>query len=131
MVERVGIIGVGLLASYLVEGLRKAAPDLEILLSRYMGEETDRLVSEFGALPVEDNQGVAAGAELILVTTRPGDLIGACEAVAFQPYHTVVSTAVGVPLASLQLAVEPATASGGVPHRELRSRRVTWTRPPR
>ena len=33
MIERIGIIGVGHLAGYLVEGLRRASSDIEIVLS--------------------------------------------------------------------------------------------------
>ena len=49
MVESVGIIGVGHLATYLVEGLRKASPDLEILLSRYKGDFSETLAERFAA----------------------------------------------------------------------------------
>jgi pyrroline-5-carboxylate reductase len=107
--NRVGIIGVGHLAGYLVEGLKRASPGLDILLSQYLGEQTARLVSQFGALPAEDNQAVADGADLVLVTTRPGDIVGACEAVSFHTNHTVVSTAAGISLEELRPAVSPAT----------------------
>lgn len=115
MIERVGIIGVGHLAAYLVEGLRRASPNLEILLSSYMGERTARLVSEFGATAVADNQAVADATDLILVTTRPDDAVAACQDVSFQPHQTVVSTAVGVPVESLEPAVSPAHVVRAMP----------------
>jgi len=96
VIERVGIIGVGHLASCMVEGLRRASPDLEIFLSKHLSDKTELLASEFGATAVTDNQTVADEADLILVSTRPGDIFAACQAVSFRPGQTVVSTAIGV-----------------------------------
>jgi pyrroline-5-carboxylate reductase len=113
--DRVGIIGVGHLASYIVEGLRSARPNLEILLSRYRGDFTESLAGRFGATAVADNQAVVDGADLVLVTTRPGDIIAACRSVSFRPNQTVVSTAAGVTLESLKPAVSPATIARAMP----------------
>jgi pyrroline-5-carboxylate reductase len=115
LVERVGIIGVGHLASYLVEGLRRAAPDLEIILSRHLGTHTETLEAEFGATPGDDNQAVADAAEVVVVSTRPADLLGALRSVVFQTHHVVISTAVGVPLASVLEAVGPGLAIRALP----------------
>jgi len=115
MVERIGIIGVGHLASYLVEGLRKTAPEVSIVLSRHLGTHTERLVAEWGATPAGDNQAVADAASLVLVATRPPDLLPACREVSFRGSHTVISTAVGVPLAEVQDAVWPARAVRAMP----------------
>jgi pyrroline-5-carboxylate reductase len=115
LIESVGIIGVGHLASYLVEGLRRANPELRILLSRHLGEKTEALEKEFGAIGVDDNRAVADGTDLVLVTTRPGDAVAACRAASFRPDHVVISTAVGVALESLGPAVEPATAVRAMP----------------
>jgi pyrroline-5-carboxylate reductase len=115
IMTEVGIIGVGHLAGYLVEGLKRANPSLDILLSQYLGEQTERLVSQFGATPAADNQSVADGADLVLVTTRPGDIVDACRAVSFRSDHTVVSTAAGVSLEMLIPAVSPATVVRAMP----------------
>lgn len=115
MVESVGIIGVGHLATYLVEGLTRANPNAEVLLSRYKGDFTDTLAERFGATAVQDNQAVADGTDLVLVTTRPSDIFAACESVFFRPGQNVVSTAAGVTLAALQPAVSPATAVRAMP----------------
>jgi len=115
MIEPVGIIGVGHLASYLVEGLKRAVPEAEIFLSRYLGEETEQLVDEYGAIGVADNQAVADAAGLVLVTTRPGDVLDACGGVDFGPDHLVVSTAVGVSVDALIPAVAPAPVVRAMP----------------
>ena len=115
MIDSVGIIGVGHLATYLVEGLKRAEPSLEILLSRYMGDFTETLAERFGATAVPDNRAVADGTDLVLVSTRPGDIVAACESVSFRPGQTVVSVAAGVTVAALQSAVSPATIVSAMP----------------
>jgi pyrroline-5-carboxylate reductase len=115
VVERVGIIGVGHLAGYLVEGLRSAEPGLQIFLSPRNAEQSARLAARFGATVATDNQAVADVADLILITTRPADVVPACENIPFRPGQTLVTTAVGVPLAALQAAVDPATAVRAMP----------------
>ncbi len=115
MIESVGIIGVGNLASYLVEGFRRADPGLRIVLSRYLGEKTEELVERFGAVAVEENQEVVDSTEVVLVTTRPGDTLDACRGVPFRPDQLVISTAVGISVESLEAAVAPATAVRAMP----------------
>ena len=112
---RVGIIGVGHLAGYLVEGLRRASPDIEIILSPRNVERSTKLAARFGASVAADNQAVVDAADVILVTTRPGDAVGACEAIAFRPDQTVISAAAGLPLQSLEPAIAPATAVRAMP----------------
>ena len=112
---RVGLIGVGHLAGYLVEGLRRASPDIEIILSPRNVERSAKLAARFGATVAADNQAVADAADLILLTTRPGDAVAACVDVAFRPGQTVVSAAAGLPLEALRPAVAPATLVRAMP----------------
>ena len=115
MIERVGIIGVGHLASYLVEGVRRASRDIEIVLSPRNTERAASLAARFGAVVATDNQAVAGASDLILLTTRPGDAVAACEGVAFRPGQTVVSVAAGLPLGTLKPAAAPATVIRAMP----------------
>ena len=112
---RVGIIGVGHLASYLVEGLRRAGQDVEIILSPRNAERSASLAARFGAVVATDNQAVADAADLIILATRPGDMVAASKAVAFQPGQTVVSVAATLPLEALRPVVAPATAIRAMP----------------
>lgn len=115
MIDRVGIIGVGHLAGYLVEGLRGASPELEIVLSPRNAERSAKLAAQFGATVADDNQGVADMADTLILSTRPGDAVGACEGVAFRPAHTIVSVAAGLELAALKPATAPATVVRAMP----------------
>jgi pyrroline-5-carboxylate reductase len=112
---RVGIIGVGHLAGYLVEGLRRASPDVKIVLSPRTVERSAELAARFEARVATNNQAVVDAADVILVTTRPGDTLGACEAITFRPDQTVISAAAGLSLESLEPAVAPALAVRAMP----------------
>jgi pyrroline-5-carboxylate reductase len=115
MIERVGIIGVGHLAGYLIEGLRRASQDIEIILSPRNAERAARLAARFGVAVATDNQAVADAADLILLTTRPGDAVAAVEGIAFRSVQTVVSVAASLPLTNLKPAVAPATVVRAMP----------------
>jgi len=112
---RVGIIGVGHLAGYLVEGLRRASPDIKIVLSPRNVERSARLAAQFGARVATNNQAVVDAADVILLTTRPGDALGACKEVSFRPDQTVISAAAGLPLDSLKPVAAPAAAVRAMP----------------
>jgi pyrroline-5-carboxylate reductase len=115
MIDRVGIIGVGHLAGYLVEGLRGASPDLEIILSPRNAERSAQLAARFGATVASDNQAVADAADILILSTRPGDAVGACKRITFRPAHTIISVAAGLPLATLEPATAPASVVRAMP----------------
>jgi pyrroline-5-carboxylate reductase len=113
VIERVGIIGVGHLAGYLVEGLRRASP--EIILSPRNLERSATLAARLGATVAADNQAVADAADLVLLTTRPADAVEAVEGITWRPGQTLISTAGALPLDLLRPAAAPATAVRAMP----------------
>ena len=115
MIPCVGIIGVGHLAGYLVEGLHRASQVTEIVLSPRNAERAARLADRFGCTVAKSNQAVADAADLILVTTRPDDIESVCQELFYQAEQTVVSVAVGLPLSEFQPAVAPAAAVRALP----------------
>lgn len=115
MIDRVGIVGVGHLAGYLVEGLRRASRDVEIVLSPRNLERSAALADRFGATVAADNQAVADAADLILLTTRPGDAVSAARDIRWRSGQTVVSAAAPLPLEALRPTVAPATVVRAMP----------------
>ena len=115
MIGRLGIIGVGHLAGYLVEGVTRAAPGMQIVLSPRNLERSAHLAKRPQVTVAADNQGVVDSAVLILLATRPGDALAACQPLAFGRGQMLVSVAVGVPLAALEPAVAPAEAVRALP----------------
>jgi pyrroline-5-carboxylate reductase len=115
MSERVGIIGVGHLAGYLVEGLRRARPDLEIVLSPRNAVRAAELASQFGARVARSNQEVAESTEVILLTTRPAEAVAAMGELALRPGQLIISAAATVRLRELQPAAAPGTVVRALP----------------
>jgi len=115
MIKRVGIIGIGHLASYLVEGLRKASKDIEIILSPRNVEKSASLATQFGATVAKNNQAVVNVSDIIVLTTRPEDTRVVSEKINFQPDHTVISVAVGLSLETLKPLTTPATVVRAMP----------------
>jgi pyrroline-5-carboxylate reductase len=115
MIEKIGILGVGHLAGYLVEGLRRASPDIEVVLSPRNASRSADLAARFGATVAEDNQAVAEAADLMLLTTRPGDALAAARGITFRHGQTVVSTVANLPLEDLAPAVVPAAIVRAMP----------------
>ena len=115
MIERVGIVGVGHLATYLVEGLRRASPKLEIILSPRNVKRSAHLSARFGARVAIDNQAVVDTAPVIILSTRPGDAIDACEDLSFRSGQTVISVVAGLSLRALEPIIAPAMAVRAMP----------------
>jgi pyrroline-5-carboxylate reductase len=114
-VDSVGIIGVGHLAGYLVEGLRRTDPDLGIVLSPRNAERSAGLAARFGAVVAADNQAVVDAVPLVILSTRPGDAVAACRSVAFRSGQTLISVAATLPLAALEPVVAPAAVVRAMP----------------
>ena len=115
MIERLGLVGVGHLAGYLVEGLARMCPELEVVLSPRNADRSAQLAARFGARVVTHNQEVCDAAEVVLVTTRPGDVEEACRGLSFRAGQTVISTAAGVGVGTLSTVVRPASAVRAMP----------------
>jgi pyrroline-5-carboxylate reductase len=111
----VGIIGVGHLAGYLVEGIVRASPSTELVLSPRNRMTSGRLAERYGATVAASNQAVVDAADLVVVATRPGDAFSACQRVVFRPGQTVISVAAGLSLRELAPAVAPARLARALP----------------
>jgi len=111
----IGIIGVGHLASYLVEGLHRASPATEIILSPRNLKTSALLAGWYGATVAANNQTVVDTADLVILATRPGDACDACHALAFRPGQTIVSVAAGLTLQDLVPSIAPAKVVRALP----------------
>lgn len=109
MSDTIGILGVGHLAGYLVEGLHSCRADVKIILSPRNMNQAARLVEKYGAIQAESNQAVVQKADLLLLTTRPGDALSALAEVSMHPEQVVVSAVAGIELASLAAVAAPAS----------------------
>ncbi len=110
MVGRVGIIGAGHLAGYLLEGFHRAAPGLRILVSDCEFPQAERQAQRWGVRAVADNQELVDGSDLVILAVRPQDALPALRGLRFTREQTLASAAAGVTLAQLAPAADPARA---------------------
>lgn len=115
MSETVGIIGVGHLARYLVAGFARAEAPPAIVLSPRNAETSRMLAERFGAAVAASNAEVVERADVVLLSTRPPDLLDAAAGLPWRDGQTAVSLAAGVALSGLARAVAPATAVRALP----------------
>lgn len=105
-----GIIGTGGLATFVVEGLRRAGDRRRILLSPRGAATAAALVAGFGCTVAGSNADVAAGAGILLLATPPGEGTAPLAGLPFRPDHLVLSAVMGLSLPVLAAAVAPAAA---------------------
>lgn len=96
-----GIIGVGGLAGFVVEGLRRAGDTRPIILSPRNPQKAEDLARRFNCAVAADNQGVVDAADIVIVATRPPDTLAAIEGLRWTSRHLLINVAAGVTLASI------------------------------
>ncbi|OYU41153.1 MAG: hypothetical protein CFE33_03585 [Pseudorhodobacter sp. PARRP1] len=103
---KIGILGVGHLAQYLVQG----AHGVEFVLSPGSGGKAERLAARFGCVVARSNQAVVDQCALVLVclpaATGPSVLAG----LQFRDGQSVCSAMAGAAWGALAAAVAPARA---------------------
>src|SRR6185503_8105860 len=80
-----GIIGVGGLAGFVVEGLRRAGDKRAILVSPRGAATGAALAARFGARVMADNQSVIETAGIVLVATPPAETLACLRALRWRP----------------------------------------------
>jgi pyrroline-5-carboxylate reductase len=70
-IETLGIIGVGGLAEYCIEGFRRSGDQRDILLSPRNAERAADLAKRFGCRIMPSNQAVVDAADAVMVATPP------------------------------------------------------------
>ena len=111
----IGIIGVGHLAGYMVDGLMKSDNPPTIILSPRGADNAARLSTQYGLEIADSNQSVVEKSDAVLLATKPGDLLDTITGLPWRKGQTAISVAAGVALSGLQTAVSPATAVRTLP----------------
>lgn len=110
-----GIVGVGGLAEFVVEGLRRDGSDLPILLSPRGAARAADLFKRFGCRIAPDNQSVVDQSDLVMVATAPLDVVGCVSALRWRAGQPLLCVAINVPLASLAKAAPAARVLRAMP----------------
>lgn len=115
MTDTVGIIGVGHIARYLVDGLMRSADPPAIVLSPRGRQQSASLGERFALAVAADNREVVERCNLVILATRPKQAIEAATGLPWRPRQVLVSVAAGVPLNALLRVAAPATCVRAMP----------------
>ena len=110
-----GIIGVGGLAGFVVEGLRRAGDEREILLSPRGAAQAAHLAKRFGCRVAADNQAVVDGAALVIIATPPAAVLSCLSALSWRAGQAMICVAIDVTRATLAKAAPGALVLRAMP----------------
>jgi len=109
---KLGFIGIGKIASAIVEGLSTSeAKGIEIFLSPRNEETSVYLAGKYSLVRrLASNQEVLDSSDIVVIALRPAVVVDELKTLAFQPRHTVVSLVPQLKYADLSAVVQPAGA---------------------
>jgi pyrroline-5-carboxylate reductase len=107
---RLGFVGVGTIASAMVDGLRAAGVEAPVLLSSRNAETASALAARHPDVRVaERNQAVLDGSDLVVLAVRPQIAEDVLRDLRFRSDHHILSLVATVSLDQLRAMMAPAT----------------------
>lgn len=111
--KTIGIIGVGFLGECLAEGL--ASSGHKPILSPRSEVRTTRLSEKFDLKVTSCNSEVREQADIVILATRPADIVETAKSLSWRADQYVISVAAGIGLSLIEPAVSPAKAFRAMP----------------
>lgn len=115
MTGSLGIVGVGRLAEFVIEGFRRAGDRRPILLSPRGAARAADLADRFDCRVMASNQAVVDAAEAIIVATPPKAIIDCVRALRWRSGQLLICVGIDVTVAGLQTAAPGATVVRAMP----------------
>ncbi len=119
MTYKIGFLGVGHLAGYMVRGLLRPTDTFDkrpkIILSPRGAAQAIALSDEFNLEIAKSNEALVEQCDVIILATRPPDLIDAISGLPWREEQIALSVAAGVALDGISRAVSPAQAIRSLP----------------
>ncbi len=112
---RIGIIGVGHLGSALARGYVATEIRCDVILSPRGSSQSIALYEEHGLEIAPDNAEVVRNADVVIIATRPNDVVATIRMLPWRVGQTVICVAAGVSLGALRGAVVPAEPVRAMP----------------
>ena len=100
-----GFIGVGELARYTIEGLRRGGHSAPIVLSPRNREHAAWLAANRDCEVAADNQAVADASDIVVLATRPAHCLDALSGLELDARQVLLSVVAGVTIAELRGAL--------------------------
>lgn len=104
---KIGLLGVGHLAAYLVQGAQKGGH--QFLLSPRGAAKAADLAARYGCEVAPSNQAVVEASDHVLVCLPAAEGLPILRGLTFRPGQSICSAMAGASLEDLQAAVAPAT----------------------
>lgn len=115
MTGSLGIVGVGGLAEFVIEGYRHAGDRREILLSPRGAARAADLARRFGCRVMPSNQAVLDAADAVMIATPPKEVIACVKALNWCRGQLLVCVAIDVTLDALKAAAPQAEIVRAMP----------------
>lgn len=112
---KIGIIGIGHLGAALAEGYARTGMAGDLIVSPRGRECATLLRSTYGIAVADDNADVVRAAEVVIVATRPEDVIETVRMLPWRQGQTLISAAAGITAGALRGAAAPADAARAMP----------------
>ncbi|WP_291869970.1 NAD(P)-binding domain-containing protein [Maribacter sp.] len=107
----IGIIGIGHLAQYLINGFRNRSSEIILKLYNRTYEKAAALKgSDANIHIVKSNQEAISNSDIVIIATRPKDVKVALSNTYFEKHQVLVCVAAGVTLVELNSLIKPAKA---------------------
>jgi pyrroline-5-carboxylate reductase len=103
---RIGVLGVGSLAEYLIRGAQGSG--YSFLVSPRSADRAERLAAAYGCVVADSNQAVVDACNLVLVCLPAGDGLAILQGLSFRAEQSVCSAMAGANIGALRTAVAPA-----------------------
>ena len=110
MIRKIGFIGAGHIARYILKGFGRVRENWEFILADPDLEKVTTLSREIGCAATTQNQEAVDRSELVILAVRPYDLNKALEGLCLAPGQLVASVVAGVSSSTLGSLVSPAQA---------------------
>lgn len=107
---KIGFIGAGHLAGYMIEGFKAGGFPAEIMVCAPNPNRVENFRDKYKCRATTHNQDVVDFARMIILCVRPDDAGPALKDLHFSPSHTLVSTVAGLTLDHLGQMAGTATA---------------------
>ncbi len=107
---KIGIIGAGHIAGYMLEGFAKSGLDAQIMLAAPHLDRVSKTARIFQCTATTHNQELIDFAQLVILAVRPADLKPALDGVSFKSGQSVACLVAGTRLKEITSLVSPATA---------------------
>jgi len=98
----IGFIGVGELALYAIEGVRRGGYRGRILLSPRNHEKAEYLAAHHHCEVQSDNQSVVENSDYIVIATRPANCLKTLDSLEFKAGQVLISVVAGIEVEQLR-----------------------------